>query len=156
MNYGCGEWQPRGYDVVDAATLASMLANLRRYVVVLEGLAAVSKEAFLRNSDRIGNAKYHFVIAIECCIDIANHIVASENFRFPKDNADSFAVLIEERVLPEAFREATRNMARFRNRLVHLYWEVDDERVYDYLQTALGDFHSFARWVAEHPWKILG
>jgi len=49
--------------VVDAATLASMLANLRRYVVVLEGLAAVSKEAFLRNSDRIGNAKYHFVIA---------------------------------------------------------------------------------------------
>lgn len=142
--------------MVDAATLASMLSNLRRYVVVLERLAAVPKEAFLAHPDRIGNAKYHFVIAIECCIDIANHIVASENFRFPKDNADSFSVLIEEGVLPEALRESFRDMARFRNRLVHIYWEVDDERVYEYLQTALEDFHSFARAVADHPWKTPG
>jgi len=106
--------------VVDAATLASMLSNLRRYVVVLEGLAASPKEAFLAHPDRIGNAKYHFVIAIECCIDIANHIIASENFRFPKDNTDSFAVLIEEGVLPETLRESLRDMARFRNRLVHI------------------------------------
>ena len=106
--------------MVDAATLASMLSNLRRYVVVLEGLAAGSKEAFLAHPDRIGNAKYHFVIAIECCIDLANHIIASENFRFPKDNTDSFAVLIEEGVLPETLRESLRDMARFRNRLVHI------------------------------------
>ena len=139
--------------MVDAATLASMLSNLRRYVVVLEGLAAGPKEAFLAHPDRIGNAKYHFVIAIECCIDLANHIIASENFRFPKDNADSFAVLIEEGVLPETLRESLRGMARFRNRLVHIYWEVDDARVYEYLQTVLGDFHSFARAVAEHPWE---
>lgn len=139
--------------MVDASTLASMLANLRRYVAVLEGLAAVPKESFLGNADRIGNAKYHFVIAIECCIDIANHVIASENFRFPKDNADSFAVLIEEGVVPETLRGRLRDMARFRNRLVHLYWEVDTERVYDYLQSVLGDFHAFARAVAEHPWK---
>ena len=138
--------------MVDASTLASMLSNLRRYVVVLEGMAAAPKEAFLAHPDRIGNAKYHFVIAIECCIDIANHIIASENFRFPKDNADSFAVLIEEGVLPETLRESLRGMARFRNRLVHIYWEVDDGRVYENLQTVLGDFHSFARAVAEHPW----
>ena len=138
--------------MVDAATLASMLSNLRRYVVVVEGLAAAPKEVFLAHPDRIGNAKYHFVIAIECCIDIANHIIASENFRFPKDNADSFAVLIEEGVLPETLRESLRGMARFRNRLVRIYWEVDDGRVYEYLQTVLGDFHSFARAVAEHPW----
>lgn len=139
--------------MVDASTLASMLANLRRYVAVLEGLSAVPKESFLGNADRIGNAKYHFVIAIECCIDIANHVIASENFRFPRDNADSFAVLIEEGVVPETLRGPLRDMARFRNRLVHLYWEVDTERVYDYLQTGLGDLHAFARAVAEHPWK---
>mgnify|MGYP005813798033 CR=1 FL=1 len=122
-------------------------------MAVLEGLAADPREAFLAHPDRIGNAKYHFVIAIECCIDIANHIIASENFRFPKDNADSSTVLIEEGVLPQALRESFRDMARFRNRLVHIYWEVDDARVYDYLQTALVDFHSFARAVAEHPWE---
>ena len=139
--------------MVDAATLASMLSNLRRYVAVLEELAADPKGVFLAHPDRIGNAKYHFVIAIECCIDIANHIIASENFRFPKDNADSFTVLAEEGVLSQALREPLRDMARFRNRLVHIYWEVDDARVYEYLQTVLGDFHSFARAVAEHPWR---
>lgn len=129
-----------------------MLSNLRRYVGVLEGLATDPKGTFLAHPDRIGNAKYHFVIAIECCIDIANHIIASENFRFPKDNADSFAVLIEARILPDTLRDSLRDMARFRNRLVHMYWEVDDERVYEYLRTALGDMHSFARAVAEHRW----
>jgi hypothetical protein len=24
------------------------------------------------------------VIAIECCIDVANHVIASENYRFPQ------------------------------------------------------------------------
>ena len=139
--------------MVDAATLAAMLSTLRRYIVVLQGLAAVSKEAFLADPDRIGNAKYHFVIAIECCIDVANHIIASENYRIPKDNADSFAVLIEEGIVPETLRESLRDMARFRNRLVHIYWEVDDERVYEYLQTVLQDFHAFARAVAEHSWS---
>ncbi len=42
-----------------------------------------------------------------------------------------------------------RAMARFRNRLVHLYWDVDDELVYEYLQTSLGDFDRFAAAVAE-------
>ena len=139
--------------MVDAATLTSMLSNLRQYVAVLERLAAVPREAFLTQPDRIGNAKYHFVIAIESCIDIANHIIASENFRFPKDNADSFAVLIGEGILPEALRQSLRDMARFRNRLVHIYWKVDDARVHEYLETALEDFHAFARAVAEHPWS---
>ena len=142
--------------MVDKATLDHLLSNLRRYVAVLEGLAAVPKDAFLENPDRVGNAKYHFVIAIECCVDIANHIIASENFRFPSDNADSFVVLIEEGILPETLRESLRSMARFRNRLVHLYWEVDDQRVHEYLQTGLSDLHRFASGVARYPWKERG
>ena len=35
-------------------------------------------------------------------------------------------------------------MARFRNRLVHLYWDVDDQLVAKYLSDGLGDFDRFA------------
>ena len=66
------------------------------------------------------------MIAIECAVDIANHVISSENYRFPKNNADSFVVLVEEGVVNPALRERLRAMARFRNRLVHLYWEIDD------------------------------
>ncbi len=79
--------------MVDQAKLDQMLTNLRAFAQVLRELGSVPRDAFLNNPDKVGNAKYHFVIAIECCIDIANHIIASENYRFPKDNADSFVVL---------------------------------------------------------------
>lgn len=135
--------------MVDKATLDALFSNLRTYAGVLRALGAVPREEFLANPDKIGNAKYHFVIAIECAIDIANHAIASENFRFPKDNADSFAVLVEQRVLPEEMRERLQAMARFRNRLVHMYGDVDDARVWQFLRDALDDFDRFAHIVAE-------
>jgi len=78
--------------------------------------------------------------------------VSSENYRFPKDNADSFVVLAENGVVDPALRDPLRAMARFRNRLVHLYWEVDDPRVWEYLQTSLEDVEAFARAVAGRAW----
>lgn len=135
--------------MVDKVRLDRMLSNLGSYIDVLERLAATQEGEFLASPDKIGNAKYHFVIAIESCIDIANHIIASENLRFPKDNPDSFAVLVEAGVLAPALGEPLRLMARFRNRLVHLYWEVDDPKVYEYLRTSLADLRSFARTIVE-------
>jgi uncharacterized protein YutE (UPF0331/DUF86 family) len=135
--------------MVDKPTLDRLLANLQRYVGVLRHLGSIPRQAFLENPDKIGNAKYHFVIAIECAIDIAHHVIASENFRFPNDNADSFAVLIEHGVLGEDTREALQAMARFRNRLVHMDFDIEDARVWEILTTMLGDFDGFARAIAE-------
>ena len=138
--------------MVDKPKLDQMLSNLRRYLGVLRGLGATPRAAFLGDTDKIGNAKYHLVIAVECCIDIANHVIASENYRFPRDNADSFAVLVAEGILPSESREPLEAMARFRNRLVHLYWDVDDLRIHDYLQEGLSDIESFANAIAGREW----
>lgn len=138
--------------MVDQPKLDQMLSNLRRYLEALRALAAVPRVEFLANPDKIGNAKYLLVIAIESCIDIANHVIASENFRFPRDNADSFVVLVEHGMLDGSAREPLRAMARFRNRLVHLYWDVEDERVHGYLRDSLGDIDSFARTIAARSW----
>ena len=90
--------------------------------------------------------------AIECCIDVANHVISSENFRFPRNNADSFVVLVERGILPEDRQESLRAMARFRNRLVHLYWEVDDDRVFEFLEHSMEDLRAFSRAIADHAW----
>lgn len=76
--------------MVDHAKLDQLLSNLSRYVATLRGLAGSSREEFLQQADKIGNAKYHLIIAIECCIDAANHIIASEGYRRAKDGADTF------------------------------------------------------------------
>jgi len=135
--------------VVDPAKLDQLLGNLRRYRDVLTALGEVPEKQFLADPDKIGNAKYHFVIAIECAIDVANHVIASEGYRFPQDNADCFSVLASEGIVPSELEPSLRAMARFRNRLVHLYRDVDDRRVYEYLQTGLADLDRFARAVVD-------
>jgi len=41
------------------------------------------------------------------------------------------------------FAETLTRMVRFRNRLVHLYWEVDDAIVYDLARTRIDDIDNF-------------
>jgi len=36
-------------------------------------------------------------------------------------------------------------MVKFRNMLVHLYWKVENDRVYQYLKKNLADFEAFRR-----------
>jgi len=83
----------------------------------------------------------HFVIAIECCIDIANHIIASENFASPK-TMGCFAVLIDEGIVPETSANRSGH-GRFRKQAVHIIGS-GDRRVYEYLKPPWG-FSRFAR-----------
>ncbi len=130
--------------MVDKPKLDQLLSNLKLYVEILRRLASVPRDSFLDDADKIGSAKYHFVVAIECCIDAVNHIIASEKLRIPRDMADAFTVLAERGFLPADLEQPLKAMARFRNRLVHLYWQVDDSLVADYLRDHLGDFDRFA------------
>lgn len=138
--------------MVDRPKVEQMLASLSTYRRVLADLASTPRDAFLASGDKVGNAKYHFVVAIECCIDIANHLIASEGYRMPSSNADSFAVLAEKGIVPADTLERNRAMARFRNRLVHMYWDIDDEAVYTFLQSSLSDLQDFASSIAQ--WMV--
>jgi len=44
-------------------------------------------------------------------------------------------------------------MVKFRNLLVHLYWKVDQEQLYQILQTNLGDFDLFNEQVRKYLGK---
>lgn len=129
--------------MVDRQKVDMLLGLVSEYVAQLRRLATVERTAFIGDPDKVASAKYHFVVAIECCIDIAMHTIASERFRTPADNADGFTVLVERGVCPTDLENALRAMVRFRNRLVHVYWEVDDALIADYLQRHLGDFDRY-------------
>lgn len=50
--------------------------------------------------------------------------------------------MAENGVIDAASATEMRKMAKFRNRLVHLDWEVDDATIHDILSTRLGDFQT--------------
>jgi len=40
-------------------------------------------------------------------------------------------------------------MAKFRNRLVHLYWEISPEKIFEIVQNNLEDFKLFEKKIVE-------
>ena len=95
--------------------------------------------------DKVGSAKYHFLVAIEAAIDLCNHIIARNNYRYPEDYSDTFRVMGEAKIFDEGFVKNLVRMAKFRNRLVHIYWEVDDDLLYNILKVDLVDIERFLK-----------
>jgi uncharacterized protein YutE (UPF0331/DUF86 family) len=82
-------------------------------------------------------------------IDIANHVIAREGLGVPRAYADSMEILIRDGVLPTDHRDALVAMVRFRNRVVHLYDEVDAEDIWAIIERDLGDFETFMAAIVE-------
>jgi uncharacterized protein YutE (UPF0331/DUF86 family) len=132
----------------DQETMIKLVSELRKNVSRLRELARVPEEEFLNNPDKIGSSKYYFIVAIESSIDMCNHLIARNGYRVPDDYGDTFTVMGEVGALDREFADALRNMAKFRNRLVHLYWEIDDQQLYGILQSRLDDFKQFLNAVS--------
>jgi uncharacterized protein YutE (UPF0331/DUF86 family) len=119
----------------------------------LRQLSQESEEAFLADYRNTESAKYLLIVATESAIDVCNHLVARLGGRAPEDYADCFAVLTTLGVIDADLAQRLRQMARFRNLLVHLYWQVDDRRVYRILHENLDDLSEYRRRVRD--WLAL-
>ncbi len=109
----------------------------------LKKLSELSKEDFLIDPHLVASAKYFLIVAIEACLDMCYHVISKNKFRVPEDYADTFRVMREVGLFSEEFVEKLVEMAKFRNRLVHIYWDVDDEVVYEVLQEDIQDIEEF-------------
>jgi len=133
-----------------------LVSTLREAVGHLNRHKDSRRDVFLDDPDKIASAKYHFIVAIESAIDICNHLISRNGYRVPEDYADSFTVMGEAGAFSKDAVEVFKEMARFRNRLVHVYWEVEPEQVYNILQSRLGDFKIFLDNIAQFlDWKDL-
>ena len=129
--------------MVKPEVIENRIKKLQNYLEKLSELKTINKNEFISDFRNSNSAKYLLQVSIECCLDIANHIIASEKYRSPDDYADSFRVLNEQKIVPDSLIEKLVEMAKFRNRIVHVYWEVDEDLIYDIIQNYLNDFELF-------------
>ncbi|RJR14946.1 MAG: DUF86 domain-containing protein [Nitrospiraceae bacterium] len=128
--------------------IAKLISEMRKAVTRLQSLKALDKDIFLSDPDKISSAKYNFVVAIESAIDICNHVISKNSYRVPDDYADTFQVMGENGAFDKDFIDVLKEMAKFRNRLIHLYMEIDDEQLCKILQLRLDDFKTFLDGIA--------
>lgn len=120
---------------------------LDQYLDILKGLSHLNLAEFAGDPRNYGSAERFLQLAIETSLNIGNHIISTQNFEAPQDYSDIFLILGKNNVLPVDFARELINMARFRNRLVHIYWEVDRVMVYNIIQTRLTDYIDFKRYI---------
>lgn len=134
--------------MVSFEKITDKFEQLDEFLTLLKEIKKSTLSSFLKDKLLVGGAKYYLQVSIESCLDVANHIIAAEGFRAPKDYADSFKVLEENEVLDKELCMKLRQMAKFRNRLVHLYGEIDDTYVYTFITHDIQDILEFKKIIA--------
>lgn len=132
--------------MVDPDRVRRLLATLDHYRRHLARLGDLPLEQYLE--EQVFAGRYLVQAAAQTCIDVANHLIASEGWRVPADYRDAFTVLEEEDVVDADLAARLRALAGLRNRLVHLYDDIDDRLVHTFLEERLGDLEAFAAAVA--------
>ena len=116
----------------------------------LRSLSKLSEDEFLSHYEKIDTSKYNFIVAIEAIIDICNRIISKRKLGFPQDYSDVIKLMSQEGVLEKDLVGRLVEMVKFRNMLVHLYWKIENDRLYQYLKENLGDFEAFKEAIRKY------
>lgn len=106
---------------------------------------------FLADKDNFPLASYWLRLAIEAVLTIGTHILS----RLPqnskkKDYTQVITALGNYEVIPQEFALKIKGMAGYRNRLVHLYWQVSPDELFETVKENLNDFKDFDKYIREY------
>lgn len=104
--------------MVDEVRVLRLLRSFTDDLAVLRAKATADAQ---RRAEPIWlrGIKYTFVTAIEACMDVAQHLCASEGWGPPRDNGDAICLVGAHGVLPPVLADGLRRAVGFRNVLVH-------------------------------------
>jgi uncharacterized protein YutE (UPF0331/DUF86 family) len=129
--------------VVDRDLVLRRLALLDTYLEQLTPYRQIDLDEYRQDwkTQRIIERTLH--LAVETCMDLADHLVADRRLRVPETGAESFEVLAEAQLLPRELAAKLAAMVGFRNILVHDYTRLDPTIVIRVLRQDLGDLDRF-------------
>ncbi len=136
--------------IADQNVVEDNISHVRRYLRDLRTFSLIDRRGFKHNVERQYAVLHALQLAIEASIDIATHICSADSLGTPTSYAEAFDLLEEAGVIGEELADKLRSMARFRNRIVHLYAEVAEDVVYDILQNHLGDFEAYLHAIGRY------
>ena len=133
---------------IDQDIIEAKLDIIERNLVFLNEFKGMDYDDFAGSYKNVQSAKYSLLEIIECCIDIASHIIAVRGLGRAEEYREMFFLLGERSIIDKALAERLGDMAGFRNLLVHRYGEVDNEHVLEMIESELEDVVAFEGAVA--------
>jgi uncharacterized protein YutE (UPF0331/DUF86 family) len=137
-------------ELVDKLLIGRKLTQLDTYLAQIREFSKISIAAYKSDWKMQRIVERTLQMLIELCIDIANHIISDEGLRLPSGYADTFTVLMEEKVINRKLLKTMDKMAKFRNVVVHQYEKIDPAIVVSILHNNLKDFESYKKAIIKY------
>ncbi len=141
---------------LDIDKLRNFISGIEECIDELKEIIKGGKQKFLGDRHRYALAEHYFRRALEGILSAGTHIVS----RYPvktKDYREIIITLGNLKIIPEKFAQKNKALAGYRNRLVHVYWEVSSEELFDTIAGHIHDLSKFCKYfleVARHPEKF--
>ena len=126
--------------MVDKILIMRKLTELETYIKQAQEYSTITVKKYSRDWKIQRIVERTLQMMIELCVDIANHIIADKKYRVPTSYSDTFQVFEEEGILSKKQYKTLKNMAQFRNIIIHHYDKIDEAIVVNILRQNLKDF----------------
>lgn len=130
--------------MVDREIVATRLSKLRDALRRLRSIARKPRQEYLESETDTALSEHFLRIALEAALDVGNHVIAAEGYRKPQHMREIPLILSENGVIARDLAVSLARATGLRNRLVHLYADIDHAMIHEVLQTDLGDLEDYA------------
>lgn len=132
---------------INEKTILERIDIIENSLKRLEELKGLSAGRFMID-DNFAVAEHYLRYALEATFDICSHILS----RIPGIRTDKYKEMAIEMgrqgFIPMEFAEGKlQEMAKYRNRLTHFYFEVTPKEMYNIIQDDLVDFEFFLKYI---------
>jgi uncharacterized protein YutE (UPF0331/DUF86 family) len=130
--------------LIDREIAATRLSKLREALRKLVALSAIPREQYLGSETERALSEHYLHIALEATLDLGNHVIAAKGLRKPAQLREIPLVLAEGNLIERELGERLARATGLRNRLVHLYTDIDHAILHQVMQEGLSDLEEFA------------
>jgi len=143
---------------IRARIIAERTSWIRRMLEDLRALPCTSYQAFMSDPRTSAAAESYLRRALEALLDMGRHILAKGFGKAVVEYKEIPIKLREEGILNEIETDLLREMAGYRNRMVHFYNEISSEELYQICAGQVGDIDKILTliltWIESHPEMI--
>jgi uncharacterized protein YutE (UPF0331/DUF86 family) len=134
--------------------IAERTAWIRKMIEGIQSLPLDSVESFSSDPRNIASAESYLRRALEALMDLGRHILAKGFGKVVAEYKEISQELNREDVLKATDARLMRELAGYRNRMVHFYDEVTTDELYHICYEQLGDVErilsAMLKWINAH------
>lgn len=135
---------------LEPAIVLNKLDFMDNYLKTLEPFEFITLEEYLGNYNQQLVVERLLQLIIQVAIDINRHLLKVLKIEQPQQNYDTFIEVSRLGIIPPELAQILAESAELRNRLVHVYEEIDHVKVHVAIAKGLQYYPIYQRQIANY------